>query len=342
MSRTTFRGPGEDGEEEENSVEEEGSDGTEAAPAPVGASEGTRGPALAKSDQPVSHQTEPSLLSIMQQMTQIMANLQAAASSEVSRQPAFKTPSMKALGCFDWSQPFKVRSFIQSCQLLFQNDPENFSQDRKKGLYATSFFVGRAAKWIEPYLSNRNNQGSSCLLNSWPLFESQLFTLFGDPNEVRKAEADLDGLRMNKGGHVALYIANFKSLVSRIGDWGERALIHHFRKGLASRILDKLASHPSNIDSLQDLMDVSLELDTRYHERKKEKNHHQEKKPELSKSNSSHHQNSSSSSNNKKNFHSQKRDKPHSSLLNKEFKLKGSEKRKKNQGGLVYLLWWEA
>ncbi|MBW0562928.1 hypothetical protein O181_102643 [Austropuccinia psidii MF-1] len=36
MLRTTFRGPGEDGEEEEdNSVEEEDSDGTEAYPAPV-------------------------------------------------------------------------------------------------------------------------------------------------------------------------------------------------------------------------------------------------------------------------------------------------------------------
>ncbi|MBW0570428.1 hypothetical protein O181_110143 [Austropuccinia psidii MF-1] len=90
-------GPGEDGEaEEENSVEEEESDGTEAAPALVGASEGTRGPTLAQSDQPVSHQTEPSLLAIMQQMTQIMANLQEAASSEVSRPPAFKTPSIKA------------------------------------------------------------------------------------------------------------------------------------------------------------------------------------------------------------------------------------------------------
>ncbi|MBW0504197.1 hypothetical protein O181_043912 [Austropuccinia psidii MF-1] len=84
MSRTTFRGPGEDGEEEEeNSVEEEEYNGSEAAPAPVGASEGTRGPTLAQSDQPVSHQTEPSLLPIMHQMTQIMANLQAAASSEV-------------------------------------------------------------------------------------------------------------------------------------------------------------------------------------------------------------------------------------------------------------------
>ncbi|MBW0492656.1 hypothetical protein O181_032371 [Austropuccinia psidii MF-1] len=320
----------EDGEEEEeNSVEEEESDGTEGVPAPVEASQGTGGPTLAQSNQP-----EPSLLAIMQQMTQIMANLQEASSSEASRPPAFKTPSMKAPECFDGTQPFKVRSFIQSCQLIFHNDPANFSQDRKKVLYATSFLIGRAAKWIEPYLSNLTNQDSSYLLNSWPLFESQLFTLFGDPNEVRKAEAELDGLRMKEGGHVSLYIADFRSLVSRIGDWGERALIHHFRKGLPSRILDQLASHPSNIDSLQDLMDVTLELDTRYHERQKEKNHHQEKKPEASKSSSSHHQNSSSSSHKKKNFHAQKRDKPHSSLLNKDFKLKGSEKERRIKEGL--------
>ncbi|MBW0579880.1 hypothetical protein O181_119595 [Austropuccinia psidii MF-1] len=75
---------------------------------------------------------------------------------------------------------------------------------------------------------------------------------------------------MKEGGHVSLYIADSRSLVSRIGDWGERALIHHFRKGFPSSILDQLASHPSRIDSLQDLMDVNLELDTRYHEAKRE------------------------------------------------------------------------
>ena len=206
-------------------------------------------------------------------MTQIMANLQAASSSEASSPPE----------CFDGTQPFKVRSLIQSCQLIFHNDPANFAQERKKVLYATSFLIGRAAKWIEPYLSNLTNQDPNYLLNSWKLFESQLFTLFGDPNEVRKAEAELDSLRMKEGGHVSLYTVDFRSLASRIGDWGERALIHHFRKGFPSRILNQLASHPSRIDSLQDLMDVTLELDTRYHERQNEKSHHQEKKPEASK-----------------------------------------------------------
>ncbi|MBW0512067.1 hypothetical protein O181_051782 [Austropuccinia psidii MF-1] len=178
LPTTSLKVPGEDDEEEgENSVEEEESHGTEATPAPVG------------------H---------LKQMTQLMANLQAASSSESSRPPAFKTPSMKAPEFFDGTQPFKVRSFIQSCQLIFHNDPANFSQDRKKVLYSTSFLIGRAAKWIEPYLSNLTNQDPSYLLNAWKLFESQLFTLFADLNEVRKAEAELDSLRMKAGGHVSL------------------------------------------------------------------------------------------------------------------------------------------
>ncbi|MBW0480443.1 hypothetical protein O181_020158 [Austropuccinia psidii MF-1] len=166
LSRTNIKGPGEDGEEEEeNSVEKEESDDTEGVPAPF-------------------------------------------------------------------------RSFIQSCQLIFHNHPANFSQDRKKVLYATSFLIGRAAKRIEPYHSNLTNQDSNYLLNSWNLFKSQLFPLFGDPNEVRKPEEELNSLRMKKGGHVSLYIADFRSLVSGIGDWGEKALMHHFRRGLPSRILE--------------------------------------------------------------------------------------------------------
>ncbi|MBW0528836.1 hypothetical protein O181_068551 [Austropuccinia psidii MF-1] len=157
-SRTTFIGPGEDGEEEE-------SDGTEGVPAPAAESQGTGGPTLANSNQPVSHHSEPSLLAIMQKMTQIMANLQAASYSEASRPPAFKTPSKKAQEFFDGTQPFKVRSFIKSCQLLFHNDPENFSQDWKKVLYSNSFLIGRASKWMEPYLSNITNQDPNYLLN---------------------------------------------------------------------------------------------------------------------------------------------------------------------------------
>ncbi|MBW0510684.1 hypothetical protein O181_050399 [Austropuccinia psidii MF-1] len=103
----------------------------------------------------------------MHQINQIMADLQAASSSEASIPPAFKTPSMKAPYFFDGTQPFRVKSFIQSFQLIFHKDKAEFSEDRKKVVYLTSFFIGRAAKWIKPYLSNLTNQNPSYLLNNW-------------------------------------------------------------------------------------------------------------------------------------------------------------------------------
>ncbi|MBW0493025.1 hypothetical protein O181_032740 [Austropuccinia psidii MF-1] len=104
-----LRGKGE--EVEENSVEEEESYCTEGVPAPVGASQGTGGPTLAQSDQPVSHQSEPSLLAIMQQMTQIMANIQAASVSEQISQQA-KSLSEDFFPCLMWI--YEILSFLVS------------------------------------------------------------------------------------------------------------------------------------------------------------------------------------------------------------------------------------
>ncbi|MBW0498419.1 hypothetical protein O181_038134 [Austropuccinia psidii MF-1] len=125
-SRTAPKGPGE--EEEENSVEEGESYGSEGVPSPVRASQGTGGPMLAQSKNLVSHQSKPSSSAIMQQITQIMANIQATSSSQASRPEAFNTLSMKAPEFFDGTQLFKVRSFIQCFQLIFHNDLANFSQ----------------------------------------------------------------------------------------------------------------------------------------------------------------------------------------------------------------------
>ncbi|MBW0563057.1 hypothetical protein O181_102772 [Austropuccinia psidii MF-1] len=120
--------------------------------------------------------------------------------------------------------------------------------------------------------------------------------------------------------------------MSRIGDWGERAYIHVYRRGLASRLLDQWASHPGIFDTLQELMDFTLKLDTRYHERQKEKGSHQEKKPPIIGSNFSKPPQSSSSKkpyNNKdkkgKNFQ-MSINMPQDTLLNKDNKLIGSEK----------------
>ncbi|MBW0512157.1 hypothetical protein O181_051872 [Austropuccinia psidii MF-1] len=224
----------------------------------------------------------------MEQMSANMGQIsQAEAPRDNSKAPEFKTPSMKAPDSFDGTQAHKLRGFIQSCRLIFHNYPADFFSDRKKVLYSTSFLTGRSGKWIEPYLSNISNEDPSYPLNNWQLFETQLLTLFGEPNEVRKAEQELDNSRMKESGHVLFYIADFRILMSRIGDCGERSYIHFYRRGLASILLDQLASYPGSFDTLQELMDITLELYTRYHEIQKEKVSHQEKKPPVTGSNSS-------------------------------------------------------
>ncbi|MBW0476205.1 hypothetical protein O181_015920 [Austropuccinia psidii MF-1] len=158
-------------EEGEESVEEEDYGKIEVADAFANAPEVPQGFNLALSSQPLVSQTAPSLLEMMDQMTQFMGQLtQAVAPREKSKAPAFKSPSMKAPDSFDGTQAQKLREFIQSCQLIFHNDPANYFSDRKKVLYSTSFLTGRAGKWIEPYLSNISNEDPHYLLNNWPLF----------------------------------------------------------------------------------------------------------------------------------------------------------------------------
>ncbi|MBW0533944.1 hypothetical protein O181_073659 [Austropuccinia psidii MF-1] len=127
-------------------------------------------------------------------------------------------------------------------------------------------------------------QGSNLAPTNQPLVSQYYPSLL---KIMERAEQDLDNLRMKESGHLSLYIADFRSLMSIIGDWGERAYIHVYRRGLASRLLDQLASYPGNFDTFQDLMDITLELDTRYHEKQKEKGNNQENKPSVTGSNSS-------------------------------------------------------
>ncbi|MBW0495152.1 hypothetical protein O181_034867 [Austropuccinia psidii MF-1] len=65
---------------------------------------------------------------------------------ESSKAPALKTPPMKEPDFFDGTKAYKLRGFIQTCELTLHNDPESFFSERKKGIYSTSSLTGRARK----------------------------------------------------------------------------------------------------------------------------------------------------------------------------------------------------
>ncbi|MBW0498498.1 hypothetical protein O181_038213 [Austropuccinia psidii MF-1] len=122
-------------EEGEESVEEEESEETEVETALEGVPEASEAANIAHFNQPLVPQAEPNFLKMMEQMTQFMGKLtQAVAPRDNPKAPVFKTPSMKAPDSFYGNQAHKLRGFIQSCQLIFHNDPANFFSDRKKVL----------------------------------------------------------------------------------------------------------------------------------------------------------------------------------------------------------------
>ncbi|MBW0502247.1 hypothetical protein O181_041962 [Austropuccinia psidii MF-1] len=199
--------------------------------------------------------TEQSFLKMMEQMTKLMGQLtQSVTPRENCKAPEFKTPSMKAPDSFDGTQAHKLKGFIKYCQLIFNNDSENFFSHKKKVLYSTYFLTGRAGKWIEPYLSNISNDYPSYILNNWKLFETQLFTLFGDQNEVRKAEQELENFRMKESGHVSFLEWDFSIIDSPKGEYPILAydLLYHLnsiiylRNGLITYDSSSINSSTSN------------------------------------------------------------------------------------------------
>ncbi|MBW0497428.1 hypothetical protein O181_037143 [Austropuccinia psidii MF-1] len=93
--------------------EGEDSGETEMTDALADSPEVPQGSNLALSSQPLVSQTEPSLLKMMEQLTQAVNPM------DNSKAPSFKTPSMKAPDSFNGTQAHKFRGFIQSCQLIY-------------------------------------------------------------------------------------------------------------------------------------------------------------------------------------------------------------------------------
>ncbi|KAI9605280.1 hypothetical protein H4Q26_003262 [Puccinia striiformis f. sp. tritici PST-130] len=199
---------------------------------------------------------------VLRQLAMVATQLVSASSLAPPRpRPAFRTPEMKKPDSFDGSSPAKLRNYLQQCKLIFRNDIDSFSSDLKKTLYAAAFLTGKAFEWVQPYLEVIDDPPPNYMMNSWLMFESQLVTLYGDPMNFKPLNTN--------GDHASNYISSFEPFNLAYQD-GETAH-SHFRKGLPTRVLDLLAQNTEVFDTLSELIEATLKIDTRHHERQKEK-----------------------------------------------------------------------
>jgi Ty3 transposon capsid-like protein len=165
----------------------------------------------------------------------------------------------------------KLRTFLAQCRMAFLANPSKYPTERSKVMYSASYFDSVALSWFEPFLfMDNDDQNLPSFMNSFKNFESELTSLFGDPDAVATAEHKLHKLKMKEDHQVSRYITNFRRYQTVV-HWDESALMYCFRKGLPSRILDELARRDEKPSSLSELEQVALRIDLRYWERQQER-----------------------------------------------------------------------
>jgi hypothetical protein len=171
---------------------------------------------------------------------------------------------------FTGKDPAKLRSFIMSCELVFQGNPRTYQNDLAKITYAVAYLSESAQLWYEPYFANPPAELPDFCQN-WLAFREELKAQFGNPHEERDAIRELMKLKMAEGHKVSRYVIDFNNLATRTF-WGDEALTSHFYEGLPDRIKDQLASVADGPPTdLNELRRLAQNFDALYWSRQAEK-----------------------------------------------------------------------
>ncbi len=112
-------------------------------------------------------------------------------------QPNNICTKVKEPDTFDGSDPWKLKAFIVSLQLNFNDRPTAFAADTNKVNYAISFLSGTTLDWFEPDILCPNLWNLLAWQYSYATFLDKLRTNFGPFDVIRDIEDDLKHLWMH-------------------------------------------------------------------------------------------------------------------------------------------------
>jgi hypothetical protein len=147
---------------------------------------------------------------------------------------------------------------------LFSNVPKE-----KQALFAGTYLRGSAEHWAKPFMKAKlQGDDDANVFKSWEHFKGASATIFGISNEVSQAVRVIQNLRQK--GSCAEYAAKFQEY-AQLTDWDNVALQEMYRRGLKEEVKDELMRYSARTDSLNLLIQASIEIDDRLYERRMEK-----------------------------------------------------------------------
>ena len=168
----------------------------------------------------------------------------------------------------------RLQTFLTQARLYLKFHQNSLPTEQDKVLCVANLLEGSALEWFEPrmrdYLENPEklwDDETARNFNSYIYFEDQLKKVFGEVDEKRQAERQLQQLK--QVGSATSYTTTFRKIEAKM-DWDEEALCAQYYRGLKDQLKDELA-RIERPDRLNDLIKTAVQLDNRLHERQLEK-----------------------------------------------------------------------
>ncbi|XP_003463139.3 retrotransposon-like protein 1 [Cavia porcellus] len=150
--------------------------------------------------------------------------------------------------------------FIVLCQMILQNYPTRFYNDRLRVQYVIHHFTGLALEWAQSLI-----QQNSPVLENFTAFLEAMSEVFEYKSTLRVAEEAMFYIR--QGNRTATeYITEFQSLIPTLG-WPDEVLQAHLCQGLSEDIRHCLFRIPQP-NSLDNLIVLILQIEDRLEERR--------------------------------------------------------------------------
>src|SRR6266481_6064693 len=164
-------------------------------------------------NQPEQPQPQPDETHLPQSDAEVLASaIDRIVKSNLLNKVKLRDPDL-----FDGSDTWKLHTFILQCKLNFRDRSNLFQDDRTKVNYMLSYLKSTALDCFEPALLE---MPEPAWLSDFALFLEELEASFGSYDPVGKAEAELEGLRMQENHQATKYFIKFMQLATRV-QWGE-------------------------------------------------------------------------------------------------------------------------
>jgi hypothetical protein len=195
-------------------------------------------------------------------LLQLMDRLERQPTPQESSSLGSEPKDSHPIESFSGRKRFKYRDFMLQCEAAFIERPRYFEKDSNRVVFVGRNLTDLALSW---YITTISNADTRDLMYDWEHFKLEFHKSFGDPDEIASANRRLQKIHMGPNEDCISYITRFREIHS-ILNWDDEPMMFAFRQGLTNKIRDDLAYNRSKPESLEELMTLAQDADSRHRE----------------------------------------------------------------------------